>query len=374
MTKKILIVIGTRPEAIKMAPIILLLKRKINKNLKVCITAQHRALLDDVLKLFKISPNYDLDIMKKNQDLSKLTSRIILKFGKILDNFKPNLVLVHGDTTTTFTISLSCFYRKLPVAHIEAGLRTNNIYSPWPEEANRKITDLLSSMHFVPLASSKKNILKENISSKCLKITGNTVIDALLYTKKKILKSTSLKKKLDSKFNLSNKKIILVTAHRRENFGKGILELCKSLKEIIKLRKDVQIIYPVHPNPNIHNVVYKELSNIDRIRLIKPVDYLSMVYLMMKSYLIVTDSGGIQEEAPSLSKPIIVLRDFTERPEVIKLGGGILVKRNKKIITKSINRILDKSIIYKKMSSVKNPYGDGTASNKIIKEILNIKL
>lgn len=374
MPRKVLIVIGTRPEAIKMAPIILLLKKRLKKNLKICITAQHREMLDDVLKLFKISPNFDLDIMRKNQNLADLTSKIIIKFDKILDNFSPDVTLVHGDTTTTLAISLSCFYKKIPIAHIEAGLRTNNIYSPWPEEANRKITDLLSSMHFVPLKDSKRNILKENISSKCLKVTGNTVIDALLYTKNKILKNMSLRKKLKSKFNLTNKKIILVTAHRRENFGKGISELCKSLKKIAKQKRNIQIIYPVHPNPNIKNIVYKKLSNVNNINLIKPANYLDMVFLMMKSYLIVTDSGGIQEEAPSLFKPVIVLRDFTERPEVIKLGGGILVKRDNKIITKTINKILYNVNVYKKMSSIKNPYGDGTASKKIIREILKMRI
>jgi UDP-N-acetylglucosamine 2-epimerase (non-hydrolysing) len=369
---KILVVIGTRPEAIKMAPIILLLKKKIKKkDLKICITAQHREMLDDVLKLFKIFPDYDLNVMKKNQSLSRLTSNIIIKFEKILDKFKPNLTLVHGDTTTTFAITLANFYKKLPVAHIEAGLRTNNIYSPWPEEANRKITDLLSSMHFVPINNSKKNILKENISSKCLKITGNTVIDALLFTKKNILRNKILRKQMDKQFKFSDKKIILVTAHRRENFGKGILELCKSLKYIVKTRTDVQIIYPVHPNPNIKNIVYKKLSNIKNINLIKPVNYLSMVYLMMKSYLIVTDSGGVQEEAPSLSKPIVILRDVTERPEIIKMGGGVLVKRNQLEIVKTVNKILDNNKIYKKMSSIKNPYGDGKASSRIVKEILN---
>ena len=369
---KILVVIGTRPEAIKMAPIINGLKKKLKKkDIKVCITAQHRKILDDVLSLFKIKPDFDLNVMKKNQSLTQLTSNIILKFEKILDRFKPNLTLVHGDTTTTFAVTLTNYYKKLPVAHIEAGLRTKNIYSPWPEEANRKITDYLSAMHFVPINNSKKNIINEKISSKCLKVTGNTVIDALIYTKKNIIENTRTKKKLDKDFKfLKNKKIILVTAHRRENFGNGIIQLCNSLKEIVRKRNDIQIIYPVHPNPNVQEVVYKKLSNVKDIYLIKPVNYISMVYLMMRCYLIVTDSGGIQEEAPSLSKPLVVLRDITERPEIIKMGGGVLVKRNQKNISKTINKILNDVKVYKKMSSIKNPYGDGKASKKIIKEIL----
>ncbi len=370
----ILIVIGTRPEAIKMAPVIINLKKNKKFKVKLCITAQHRKMLDDVLNFFRLKPDFDLNIMKKNQSLFILTSNILLEFEKVLNIFKPHIALVHGDTTTTMAISLACFYKKVSLAHVEAGLRTGNIYSPWPEEANRKITDILSVIHFAPVKSSKLNLLKENIGTTYIKQVGNTVIDALQVAIKKINKNKVLRKNLDTKYDFLKKdKFILVTAHRRENFGKGIKEICKSLIKLSLLKK-IKIVYPVHLNPNIKEIVYRMLKNKKNIYLIDPVDYPSMIYLMSKSYMIITDSGGIQEEAPSLNKPLVIVRDFTERPEILYLGGGVLAKRNNEDIYNKVKKILENKNMYKKMSSIKNPYGDGKASKRIIKQLSNFRI
>ncbi len=370
----ILIIIGTRPEAIKMAPVIINLKKNKKFKVKLCITAQHRKMLDDVLNFFSLKPDFDLNIMKKNQSLFILTSNILLEFEKVLNIFKPHIALVHGDTTTTMAISLACFYKKVSVAHVEAGLRTGNIYSPWPEEANRKITDILSVIHFAPVKSSKLNLLKENIGTTYIKQVGNTVIDALQVAIKKINKNKVLRKNLDTKYDFLKKdKFILVTAHRRENFGKGIKEICKSLIKLSLLKK-IKIVYPVHLNPNIKEIVYRMLKNKKNIYLIDPVDYPSMIYLMSKSYMIITDSGGIQEEAPSLNKPLVIVRDFTERPEILYLGGGVLAKRNNEDIYNKVKKILENKNMYKKMSSIKNPYGDGKASKRIIKQLSNFRI
>ena len=369
---KILLVIGTRPEAIKMAPVILNLKKEFDsRSLKVCITAQHRELLDDVLKFFKIKPDYDLNIMKSNQDLFDVSISIFEKLKFVLNRYCPDLVLVHGDTTTTMITTLSSFYKKIKIGHIESGLRTYNLYSPWPEECNRQITDLISSFHFAPTQEAKKNIARSKIKTDNLIVTGNTVIDALLYTKKEIQNNHKLQKSLikNFKFLNKNKRMLLVTCHRRENFGKGVNELCKALKDLTKNNHDLLIVFPVHPNPSIKNFVFKNLNKVENIKLIEPVNYVSMVYLMMKSYLIITDSGGIQEEAPSLNKPLLIVRDETERPEVIKLGAGKLIKKNKSDITLNVERLLSNRKLYKKMSKVKNPYGDGKASIRIIKFI-----
>ena len=369
---RILVVIGTRPEAIKMAPVIINLKKEFSsKNLKICVTAQHRKLLDDVLKFFKIKPDYDLNIMRYNQDLFDISISIFEKLKFVLNKYKPNLVLVHGDTTTSMITSLAGFYKKIKIGHIESGLRTHNLFSPWPEECNRQITDLISSFHFAPTIEAKKNITKSRVRSDSLKITGNTVIDALLYTKKEIQDNKKLHKSLINKFKYLNKsnRMLLVTCHRRENFGKGINELCNALKDLIKKNNDLIIVFPVHPNPSIKKFVFKSLSKIKNIKLIEPVNYVSMVYLMINSYLIITDSGGLQEEAPSLNKPLLILRDETERPEVIKLGAGKLIKKNKSNIILNIERLLYNKQLYKKMSVVKNPYGDGKASIRIIKTL-----
>ena len=374
---RILVVIGTRPEAIKMAPLILELKKYFSsKEIKVCVSAQHRGLLDEILNLFKIRPNFDLNIMKKDQDLFDISLSIISKFKEVLENFKPKLIIVHGDTTTTMIATLCGFYKKIKVMHVESGLRTNNLMAPWPEEANRQITDLLSSYHLAPTKTAKKNLDKINLKSETILVTGNTVIDALLQTKKIITSNKKNIKNLDKIFNFlnKNKKMILVTCHRRENFGKGIKELCKSLKEIVETNSNTQIVFPVHPNPNIKKHVSSLLKNINNIYLINPVDYTSMVYLMMQSYLIITDSGGIQEEAPSLKKPLVILRDETERPEVIKIGAGILVSRDNKKITSLVLDILNDKKLYKKMSLIKNPYGDGQASKRIASLIKKLKI
>jgi len=366
---KILIAIGTRPEAIKMAPLIIRLKEILKNNLRVCVTSQHRELQDEILRLFKIKPDYDLNIMKNNQSLFDITINILKKFNQILISFKPQLVLVHGDTSTTMSISLACFYNKIDVGHIESGLRTNNIYDPWPEEVNRKITDLISVLHFPPTNIAKQNLKKENIKSRSLVITGNTVVDSLLIMKDKLLKNDQNRKKYFMKFKFIKSKFILVTCHRRENFGMGVNELCKAIKIICRNDKNIKFVLPLHPNPNIKNIIQKKLKDVDGVHLISPLGYASMVYVMMNSYLIFTDSGGIQEEAPSLNKPILIYRDKTERPEIIDKGGAILVKKNTGDIIKKINKLFYSEKIYKKMSMVNNPYGDGKATFKIIESI-----
>jgi UDP-N-acetylglucosamine 2-epimerase (non-hydrolysing) len=376
--KKFLVVFGTRPEAIKMAPVIteLVKSEKVKSEkweVKVCVTAQHREMLDQVLEIFDIKPDYDLDIMKPNQDLYDITSNILLKMKDVLNDFKPDLVLVHGDTTTTFATTLAAFYQKIDVGHIEAGLRTGNIYSPWPEEANRKLTAALAKYHFAPTNTAKENLLREGIKEENIIVTGNTVIDALFVMLEKIESDKDLKnriiKKLSSYFNsqlsILNFQFILVTGHRRENFGEGFLNICNALKEIAINNPDINIIYPVHLNPNVQKPVNKILRGIKNIYLIEPLEYPEFVYLMSKSYLILTDSGGIQEEAPSLGKPVLVMRDTTERPEAIKAGTVKLVGTNKDKIINEVEKLLNDRNEYDKMSKAHNPYGDGKASQKI---------
>lgn len=362
--KKILFVFGTRPEAIKMAPLVLKLKEEKQFETKVCVTGQHREMLDQVLKLFDLIPDYDLNLMRVGQTLSDITTGVLNGLEEIFKSWNPDLILVHGDTATTFAASLASYYHKIKIGHVEAGLRTGNIYSPWPEEANRKLTGVLANYHFAPTQSAYNNLVRENIDKKNIIITGNTVIDALLSVKRKLDNDCSY----DSKFSFidKNKKMILVTGHRRENFGQGFLDICKALAEISKNNEDVQIVYPVHLNPNVQKPVYDLLGNIKNIYLIEPQDYLPFVYLMNKSYLILTDSGGIQEEAPSLGKPVLVMRDTTERPEAVEAGTVKLVGTNSKNIERYINILLNDDIEYKKMSEAHNPYGDGAASDKII--------
>jgi UDP-N-acetylglucosamine 2-epimerase (non-hydrolysing) len=371
--KKIVIVFGTRPEAIKMAPLVKEFKKYPTLfDTKVCVTAQHREMLDQVLNLFDIEPDYDLDIMKKNQDLYDVTSNVLLKIKKVFEIEKPDIVFVHGDTTTTFTTSLAAYYQKISVAHIEAGLRTGNIYSPWPEEANRKLTSCITKYHFSPTLLSKQNLIDENIDKKSIIITGNTVIDALFLVLDKIKKSTDLKNSIEQilkKQNLTikdNEKIILVTGHRRENFGEGFINICKALKELALSNPDVNIVYPMHLNPNVREPVKKILSNIKNILLIEPLEYEPFVYLMSKSYIILTDSGGIQEEAPSLGKPVLVMRDTTERPEAIKSGTVKLVGTDKNKIVKEVTKLINSTKAYNSMSQAMNPYGDGQACKKIV--------
>ena len=370
--KKILIIIGTRPEAIKMAPVIKEIKK--NKkffNLKICITSQHKKMLKQVLDFFEIKTHFDIGVMRKNQSLEDLTSKILLRIGDIIHKIKPDLVMVHGDTTTTFASSLACYYKKVDVCHIEAGLRTGNIYSPWPEEINRKLTAQIAKIHFSPTQLAKRNLRSEGIDKKNIIVTGNTVIDSLLFTQKKILKTSSIKNRLDKKFSYldNGKKIILVTGHRRENFGKDFRNIFKALKYIALNNKNICIVYPIHLNPKVLLPAKKILGKIPNIFIIQPEDYLSFVYLMNRSYLIVSDSGGVQEEAPSLGKPVLVTRKNTERPEALKAGTARLVGTNTTNIIKNIEELLHNKKSYNKMSKSHNPYGQGVAAKKIIKNL-----
>lgn len=368
--KKILLVFGTRPEAIKMAPLVLKLKESPSLEVKVCVTAQHREMLDQVLSLFDIKPDYDLNIMKPGQDLYDITANVMLNLKPILQEFHPDVVLVHGDTTTTFATSLASFYQKIAIGHVEAGLRTGNLYSPWPEEANRKLTGALTNYHFSPTSTSQKALLQENVESSKIFVTGNTVIDALLWVTEKIKNDDLLRNELDDRFPFldTDKKLVLVTGHRRESFGGGFERICQALQAISD-RDDVQIVYPVHLNPNVQEPVNRLLSNRDNIKLIEPLDYLPFVHLMSKAHVILTDSGGIQEEAPSLGKPVLVMRDTTERPEAIEAGTVKLVGTDSELIIKSTLQLLDDEQEYAKMSFAHNPYGDGKACERIKKTL-----
>ena len=369
--KKVLSVFGTRPEAIKMAPLVKLLKKNPDFNTKLCITAQHREMLDQVLDIFDIAPDYDLNIMKGEQTLNDITSSILLQLDSILSEFNPDLVLVHGDTATTFAASLAAYYKKIKVGHIEAGLRTGDIYSPWPEEANRKLTSSISNFHFAPTNLAKENLLKEGVLENQIIVTGNTVIDSLFWVKKKLNQDKSLLNKFSAKFDFlePEKELILVTGHRRESFGEGFQRICEALKKIAIFFPNVQIIYPVHLNPNVQNPVNKLLKDVSNIFLIKPQKYLEFCYLMEKSKIILTDSGGIQEEAPSLGKPVLVMRDTTERPEAIVAGTVKLVGTDPEIIFNQVDLLLNNKDEYLKMSKAHNPYGDGKACERIIKFI-----
>ncbi|WP_418179100.1 non-hydrolyzing UDP-N-acetylglucosamine 2-epimerase [Aliarcobacter lanthieri] len=376
--KKVLLVFGTRPEAIKMAPLVKAFEKESSIETKVCVTAQHRQMLDQVLEMFDIKPDYDLNIMKSGQDLYDITSKVLLGLKDIFEEFKPDIVLVHGDTTTSSSASLAAFYSKIKVGHVEAGLRTGNIYSPWPEEANRQITGVLANYHFAPTTTSKDNLIKENKNLDNIVVTGNTVIDALFLALDKIEKNDELKSKIinsiNSQYKLSEgKKIILVTGHRRENFGEGFINICEALKNIAINNLDVDIVYPVHLNPNVQKPVKDILSNTSNVYLINPLQYEEFIYMMNKSYFIITDSGGVQEEAPSLGKPVLVMRDTTERPEAVEAGTVKLVGTSKEIIIKETQKLLDNKSEYEKMSKAHNPYGDGKACEKIVDFIKNTK-
>lgn len=373
--KKILLVFGTRPEAIKMAPLAIALKA-LNEEFetKVCVTGQHREMLDQVLSLFELEPDFDLNLMKPGQTLADITSGVLQGLNKVFDDWAPDIILVHGDTATTFAASLAAYYHKIKVGHVEAGLRTGNIYSPWPEEANRKLTSVLTTYHFAPTQTSYDNLVKENNDPINIVITGNTVIDALLTVKEKVETDQSMQARFAKQFDFldANKKLILVTGHRRENFGKGFEDICLALANIAKKNPDVQIVYPVHLNPNVQKPVNELLSGIDNIKLIEPQDYLPFVYLMNKSYLILTDSGGIQEEAPSLGKPVLVMRDTTERPEAVSAGTVKLVGTDPVVMEDSVMELLENQDLYKKMAEAHNPYGDGTACQQIINFLKNV--
>lgn len=372
--KKVLMVFGTRPEAIKMAPLAIKLKSLGNDfETKVCVTGQHREMLDQVLELFELQPDFDLNLMKKGQTLADITTGVLKGLESVFESWKPDIVLVHGDTATTFSASLSAYYHKIEVGHVEAGLRTGNIYSPWPEEANRRLTGILTTYHFAPTQNSFDNLVKENVDPSLITITGNTVIDALLTVRDKILNDSKLVDTFKLKFNMLDdaKKFILVTGHRRENFGQGFRDMCSALANIARKYPNIQIIYPVHLNPNVQKPVNELLSGIDNIKLIEPQDYLPFVYLMDKSYLILTDSGGIQEEAPSLGKPVLVMRDTTERPEAVDAATVKLVGTNPKKIEDSVIELLENPDLYNKMKRSHNPYGDGTACDQIINFLKN---
>lgn len=372
MIKKILIVFGTRPEAIKMVPLIKEFKKHSDFEVKICVSAQHRQMLDQVLNLFEMKPDYDLDIMKANQDLYDISSRVLLGIRDILKDFCPNVVLVHGDTTTSFVGALAAFYQKIKIGHVEAGLRTNDLYSPFPEEANRQITGVLADFHFAPTQSAKQNLIKEGKNSNFIIVTGNTVIDALFLMIDKIEKNVNLRDEitsiLRSKYSNfgSERKFILVTGHRRENFGDGFLNICDALKNIAQNNPEIDIVYPVHLNPNVQKPVREILSNLSNVYLIDPLEYEKFVYLMSKSFFIITDSGGIQEEAPSLGKPVLVTRDTTERPEALQSGAVKLVGANKNIIIKEAQNLILQKDEFEKMSKANNPYGDGKASERIV--------
>ena len=375
-----MLVFGTRPEAIKMAPLV----KEFQKNTKdfktlVCVTGQHREMLDQVLHIFSIKPDYDLNIMKQGQDLYDVTSRVLLGMRDVLQKVKPDVVLVHGDTTTSTAAALAAFYQQIPVGHVEAGLRTHNIYSPWPEEMNRQITGRIATYHFAPTSLSKQNLLAENIKEEAVTVTGNTVIDALYMVVDKIKNDKELDAELEDTLKTSGydikrlkngKKLVLITGHRRENFGDGFMSMCRAIQTLTKKYPDVDFVYPMHLNPNvrkpIHEIWGEDLSNLCNMFFIEPLEYLSFVYLMEKSSIVLTDSGGIQEEAPGLGKPVLVMRDTTERPEALKAGTVKLVGTDYDKIVTEVSSLLDNQMYYDEMSKAVNPYGDGKACERIV--------
>ena len=375
-----MLVFGTRPEAIKMAPLVKEFQKQSKKfETIVCVTGQHREMLDQVLDIFDIIPNFDLNIMKQGQDLYDVTSRVLTGMRDVLKTVQPDLVFVHGDTTTPMAAALAAFYQQIPVGHIEAGLRTHNVYSPWPEEMNRQITGRITTYHFSPTMLSRQNLLDEGVKAAQIVVTGNTVIDALHMVVKKIKDSKTLQLKLAKVINqvgyntkrLENgRKLILITGHRRENFGNGFISMCIAIKDLTKKYPNVDFVYPMHLNPNVRNPIHevfgKDLSNLDNMFFIEPLEYVSFVYLMEKSTLVLTDSGGIQEEAPGLGKPVLVMRDTTERPEAVIAGTVKLVGTNYNEIIEEVSALLDNDVHYKKMSMAINPYGDGQACARIV--------
>ncbi|KYQ81138.1 UDP-N-acetyl glucosamine 2-epimerase [Acinetobacter lactucae] len=370
---KILSVFGTRPEAIKMAPLVKALAGDNYFESRVAVTAQHREMLDQVLKLFEIQPDYDLNLMRAGQDLYDVTAGALLGLRDVLKDFRPDLILVHGDTTTTLSASLAAFYQQIPVGHVEAGLRTGNMYSPWPEEANRVLTGRLAALHFAPTERNQKALLHEDISLEKIKITGNTVIDALQWVVKKIENSSEMKISIRSileqaglKDTIIDKRYVLITGHRRENFGEGFENICKALSSLAKVNPETHFIYPVHLNPNVQEPVKRLLGGLNNVHLIAPLSYEPFVYLMQHAYLVLTDSGGVQEEAPGLGKPVLVMRDTTERPEAVDAGTVKLVGTHYQAITLAVQELLDDPKIYQQMSRANNPYGDGLASQRII--------
>lgn len=371
--KKFLLVFGTRPEAIKMAPLVQALKLEPEKfDLKICITSQHRQMLDQVLEVFNIKADVDLNLMKQNQNLFNLTSLILNEMQNVFIQHKPDIVLVHGDTTTTLATSMAAFYASIPVAHVEAGLRTYDLNSPFPEEFNRQITSKIARWHFAPTKLSKENLISEGIKKKLISVTGNTVIDALYWVLKRLDKDKERRDNIESiinsnlSFNWHNENFILITAHRRENFGNGFLQICSAIRELASKYPKMHFVYPVHLNPNVIKPVYEILGGFNNIHLIKPQEYESFIYLLKHSHLVLTDSGGIQEEAPSLGKPVLVMRDTTERPEAVDAGTVELVGSNHQCIVQGVTSLLNNKNHYKAMSLSHNPYGDGLASKRIV--------
>ncbi len=375
MPIKTLCVFGTRPEAIKMAPLALSLAADDRFDAKVCVTGQHREMLDQVLELFELEPDHDLNIMKPGQDLTDVTTSILQGMKSVLAEEKPDIVLVHGDTSTTLSATLAAYYQQVPVGHVEAGLRTGNLYSPWPEEANRKLTGALAELHFAPTERSRQNLLEEGVEPSKIFVTGNTVIDALLDVVKKLENSASFQERFTEQFGFldASRKLILVTGHRRESFGGGFERICQALHDVAARHPETQIVYPVHLNPNVREPVNRLLSDIDNVHLIEPLDYLPFVYLMNRAHLILTDSGGVQEEAPSLGKPVLVMRDTTERPEAVDAGTVKLVGTNVERIVSEMHTLLTDKVAYEKMSYAHNPYGDGKACQRILNALANIK-
>lgn len=371
LMKKVLLVFGTRPEAIKMAPVYEVLKKTSGLDVRVAVTAQHREMLDQVLRLFAIEPDYDLNLMKPGQGLTEITSAVLVGLKRVLEEFSPDLLLVHGDTTTTLSASLAAYYQQIPVGHVEAGLRTGNIYSPWPEEVNRKVTGAIARLHFAPTEKAASNLKAEAVPADRIYITGNTVIDALLEVVARLEKYPQQSATFDAEFGIDpTKRLILVTGHRRESFGEGFERICSALATIAK-REDVQIIYPVHMNPNVKGPVEISLGSLERVRLIAPQDYMPFVHLMRRAYIILTDSGGVQEEAPSLGKPVLVMRDTTERPEAVDAGTVKLVGTDADLIVRETNKLLHNQVAYDAMSRAHNPYGDGQASRRIRDAVLS---
>ncbi len=375
--KKILLVFGTRPEAIKMAPLVKKLQQMPDEfQTIVCVTGQHREMLDQVLRLFDITPEFDLNIMKPNQDLYDITSRILLGMRDVLREVQPDIVLVHGDTTTSMAAALAAFYQQIPVGHVEAGLRTGNIYSPWPEEMNRLITGRITTHHFSPTPLAKENLLREHVDDKQIIVTGNTVIDALQMVVKRLAEDKALANEVAVKINQmgydvqrldGSRRMVLITGHRRENFGEGFLNICHAIKHLEEQYKDVDFVYPMHLNPNVRKPVLEILGEkAENVFLIEPLDYLPFVYMMQHSTLILTDSGGVQEEAPGLGKPVLVMRDTTERPEAVEAGTVLLVGTNREKIEQGVSMLLDDADTYRRMSEAVNPYGDGKACERII--------
>ena len=385
MKKKVMLVFGTRPEAIKMAPLVKCLQQRDNEfETIVCVTGQHREMLDQVLKIFDIKPNYDLNIMKSGQDLYDVTSRVLLGMRDVLSKVKPNIVLVHGDTTTSTATALAAFYQQIPVGHVEAGLRTHNIYSPWPEEMNRQITGRIASLNFAPTSLSRQNLLDEGVSVDNVFVTGNTVIDALHIVVYKIKTDSHLSKTLTDNLKTQGydvhrldegRKLVLITGHRRENFGDGFLNICKAIKHLSEKYQDVDFVYPMHLNPNvrkpIHAIFGEHLYNLGNLFFIEPLEYLDFVFLMEKSTIVLTDSGGIQEEAPGLGKPVLVMRDTTERPEALDAGTVKLVGTDYNKIVDNVSLLIDDEKEYEIMSRANNPYGDGKASQRIAEVLLH---